>query len=141
MAGTALRADAWRSKLGFNEYIACQIRYGLLDMPKVPFENGTVLSEFHRTAEYCQIAREDLSRASREGVYEEVGFEEAEALARGVRMISSAFTVWQGVGEDLKGNFVINFKRQTKHWPKCSVKIETLQSFACELQRGDVLMS
>ena len=54
-------------------------------------------------------------------MYEELGFEEAMALARGGRMISSAFTVWQGEGEDRKGRFVINFKRQSKHWPKGTV--------------------
>ena len=43
--GMALRADAWRSELGFNDYIARQIRYGVLDMPTVPVEDGTVLSE------------------------------------------------------------------------------------------------
>ena len=91
--GMALRAEAWRSELGFNEYLALQIRYGVLDMPTVPFEDGTVLSELPQTEEDRRYATEDLARGCREGVYEELGFEEADVLAKGGKMISSAFTV------------------------------------------------
>ena len=98
--GTALRADAWRSELGVNEYITCQIRYGVLDMLTVPFEDGTLLSKLPQTAEDREFSMGDLVRGCREGVYEELGVGEAVAIARGGRMISSAFTVWQGEGED-----------------------------------------
>ena len=73
----------------------------------MPFEDGTVLSKLPQTAEDREFATEDLVRGCREGVYEKLGFEEAVALARGGRMISSAFKVWQGEGEDRQGRFVI----------------------------------
>lgn len=56
-------------------------------------------------------------------------------------MVSSAFTVWQGDGEARKGRLVVNFCRQSKHWPRGSVKMEKMTAFALELQRGAVLMS
>ena len=66
--GTSLRAEAWRSELGVNEYISRQIRYGVLDLPTVPFEDGTVLRELSQTAEDGKLAREDLAKGCREGV-------------------------------------------------------------------------
>lgn len=57
---------------------------------------------------------------------EEVGKDEVERLMAAGRMVSSAFVVWQGDGEDRKGRFVVNLARQSKHWPKGSVKMETL---------------
>ena len=42
-------------------------------------------------------------------------------------MISSALTDWKGEGKDRKGRFVINLKRQSKHWLKVSVNMETFQ--------------
>lgn len=59
---------------------------------------------------------------------------------REVLMVSSAFIVWQGK-EDLKGRFVINFHLQSKHWPKGSIKMETIPSFALEMERGDCMLS
>jgi hypothetical protein len=56
-------------------------------------------------------------------------------------MVSSAFIVWQGEGTERKGHFVVNFSSQSQHWPKGSVKMETLPCFGLSLQRGDHLMS
>jgi hypothetical protein len=36
---------------------------------------------------------------------------------------------------------VINFARQSRHWQKASVKMETLPVFVPDLVRNDVLMS
>lgn len=138
---TALSSDAWRSELGASEYLTRAIRYGILDLPTVPFEDGLVLGELPQTAKDKDFARRDLEHGCREGVYEEVDYSEAMELARDGMMVSSAFTVWQGDDGEEKGRFVINFKRQSKHWPKGSTKMETLQSFATQLQKGDTLMS
>jgi hypothetical protein len=57
------------------------------------------------------------------------------------RMVSSAFVVWQGEGTESKGRFLINFSRQSRHWPKGSVKMETFPCFALNLVKSDRLMS
>jgi hypothetical protein len=62
-------------------------------------------------------------------------------VVRTGRMVSSAFTVWQGEGSERKGSFVINFERQSRHWQKGSVKMEMLPGFAPGLVRNDVLTS
>ena len=56
-------------------------------------------------------------------------------------MVSSAFTVWQEEEDDRLGRFLIIFKRQSRHWPKGSIKMKTLQSFSTQLQGGYTLMS
>ena len=137
---TALRADSWRSEVGASEYLTRQIRYGILYLPSVPFEEGMVLGELPQSEEDRMFGRDDLERGCKEGLYERVGYEEAVEAAQGGRIVSSAFTVWQGEGDDRRGGFVINFKRQSRHWPKGSIKMETLQSFATQLQGGDTLM-
>ena len=40
--GTTLSVDTWRSEVRASEYLTRQIRYGLLDLPSVPFEEGVV---------------------------------------------------------------------------------------------------
>lgn len=57
------------------------------------------------------------------------------------KMVSSSFVVWQGHGLDRKGRLVVNFHRQSKHWPKGSIRMETVPLFAMDLQEGDFLMS
>lgn len=138
---TALRADAWRSELRFNECVVRQIPYGVLGMPTVPFVDSTVLSELLQTEEDRRFALEDLERRCHEEFYKEVRSDEAHALARAGMMISPAFKVWEGHGRERRGRFVVHFKRQRKHWPKGSVKMETLQSFASQLQERDMLTS
>jgi hypothetical protein len=62
-------------------------------------------------------------------------------IVRTGRMASSAFMVWQGEGTERKGHFVINFVRQSRHWPKGSIKTENLSGFALNLLKGECLMS
>lgn len=52
------------------------------------------------------------------------------------KMVSSDFTVWQGEEQARKGRFVVNFCRQSKHWPRGSVKMETMTAFAWSCRRG-----
>lgn len=139
--GPALKADAWRSELGASEFLCRAIRYGIRDMPTVPFTEGRVLGEIPQSEKDKLFAREDLRSGCQSGVYEEISPLEAREIARSGKMISSAFVVWQGEGEDRKGRFVVNLKQQSQHWPKGSVKMETIPSFALDLQKDDTLMS
>lgn len=137
---TSRRADAWR-QLGASEFLCRAIRFGIRDMPSVPFTDGCVLGEIPQKEADLEFGREDLRAGCAGGVYEEVFAEEAAAIVRSGKMCSSAFVVWQGEGEKRKGRFVVNFKRQSTHWPKGSVKMETLPAFALDLHQGDALMS
>lgn len=56
-----------------------------------------------------------------------------EQVARG-RLLSSSFIVWQGEGSETKGSFVVNFHMQRRNWEKFSIKMETIPSFALELE-------
>lgn len=142
-ADTSRRADAWRQELGATEFECRAIKYGIVDMPCVPFERGWVLSEVPQTEEDREFARMELEEGCRKGrgIYEEVGKEEVERIVGEGKLVSSAFVVWQGEGEHRKGRFVVNFARQSKHWSKGSVKMETLPGFGLELMRNDTLMS
>lgn len=140
--GTSRRADAWR-ELGASEFVCRAIQYGIVDMPRVPFEGGWILPEVPQTEEDRVFAQGELEDGCRpgKGIYEEIAREEADRVVAEGKMVSSAFVVWQGDGEARKGRFVVNFARQSKHWPKGSVKMETLPSFGLEMQKGDTLMS
>lgn len=56
-------------------------------------------------------------------------------------MDSSSFLVWKGEVDKRKGRFIVNFSRQSKHWPRGSVKMETVQSFSVKVEQGYLLMS
>jgi hypothetical protein len=43
--------------------------------------------------------------------------------------------------EGRKGRFVVNLLKQSKHWLKGSVRMETLQEYALELERGGKMVS
>lgn len=85
--------------------------------------------------------REDLNRGWKQGMYEDFCQKRVQELFKRGRMVSSDFKVRQGDNGDRKGIFKINFKRQSKHWPKGSTKVETFLSFAWKLQERDTLMS
>lgn len=57
-------------------------------------------------------------------------------------IISSAFVVWQEQEDgQQKGRFVVNLCKQSKHWKKGSVKMESLPEFAMSVQKGDHFIS
>jgi hypothetical protein len=56
-------------------------------------------------------------------------------------MISSAFVMWKDGVEERKGRFVVNFSKQSKHWKKGSVKMETVPEYVSDLEKGDHLVS
>jgi hypothetical protein len=137
---TALRAEKWR-EMGATEFEARAIRFGILELPSIPFTSGVILPAIPQSKEDLAFGREDLRAGCAGGIYEEVGREEVWEAVRVGRMVSSAFTVWQGDGADRKELFVINFARQSRHWPKGTVRMETLPSFALQLLANDHLMS
>ena len=78
------------------------------------------------------FGREDLRKECACGVYEELSSGYVRDRVREGKMVSSAFTVWQGEDAERRGGFVVNFKRQRKHWPRRSVKMKTKTSFALD---------
>jgi hypothetical protein len=109
--------------------------------PINPFHSGVVLPVMPQNREDLELGRCDIGAGFASGIYEEVGLEEVrEAVCLG-RMVSSAFVVWKGEGAERNGRFVINFSRQSRHWPKGSKKMETLPGFALNLVKNDHLMS
>jgi hypothetical protein len=137
---TALQADKWRD-MGATEYEVLAIRFGILDPPSIPFTSGVVLPAIPQTEEDLGFGRDDLRAGCASGIYEEVVAEEVREVVRTGRMVSSAFVVWKEEGVERKRRFVINFSRQSQHWPKGSVKMETFPSFALNLLTNDYLMS
>jgi hypothetical protein len=47
----------------------------------------------------------------------------------------------QGGPEGRKGRFVVNLSKQSKHWPKGSVRMQTLPEYALELELGEKIVS
>lgn len=48
---------------------------------------------------------------------------------------------WKGDGSERKGRFFVNLHVQRQHWERVSIKMETLPSFALELEKDDFLFS
>ena len=140
--GTSRRWEAWAA-IGATDYEVRAVRYGIVDMPTLPFECGTVLPAVPQSVEDLALGCAELEEGCKpeNGFYEEVAEEEVGDLVAEGKMVSSAFWVWQGEGVDRKGRFVVNLARQSKHWEKGSVRMETLPGFALDLKEGDHLMS
>jgi hypothetical protein len=64
---------------------------------------------------------------------------EVERISSTGAMISSSFLVWQDGSEGREGP--LNLSKQSKHWPKGSVRIETMPEYALELERGEKMVS
>jgi hypothetical protein len=94
-----------------------------------------------KTAEDLAFGREYLRAGCHEGICEEVTTGEAERIRSTGAMISSRFVVWQDGQEERKGCVVVNLSKQSKHWPKGQVRMETLPEYALELERGEKLVS
>lgn len=87
------------------------------------------------------FAAEYSEEGCRSGIYQEASPQYAsKALERG-SIIASAFTVWQQSPEGRKGRFVVNLPKQSKHWAKGSVRMESLSQFGMEIQKGDHFIS
>jgi hypothetical protein len=95
------------------------------------------MSPIPQTPEDLAFGREDLRAGCLEGIYEEITLEEAENVIRTGAMISSSFAVWLDGPEVRNGRFVVNLSKQSKHWPKGSVRMETLPEFSLDLEHGE----
>lgn len=131
------------ASIGCTEYLCRAIQFGIYEQPSVPFTagNGTELTEIPQTAEDKAFAAQDLEEGCGSGIYKEVSAEHAARMKSKGAIISSAFVVWQDTEGGAKPRFVVNFAKQSKHWKKGSVRMESLSEFAVELQRGDHFIS
>jgi hypothetical protein len=110
---TTLRAQMWRD-IRATEYVVRAIRFGILDLPSTPFTSGLVLPAIPQNKEDLEFGKEDLRIGCDSGIYEELSAEEVRAVVETGRMVSSAFTTWQGEGVERKGRLVINFSGRAK---------------------------
>lgn len=138
---TSLRSDAWHRVLKTSPYLCRFIKFVVRDMPSVPFTNGEILAAIPQTEEDRVFGIADLEDGLKKGVYEEVTEDFVMEKVKEGLLCSSAFTVWKGEGEERKGRFVLNFHKQSKHWPKGSTKMETVPGFALEMEQGDMMFS
>jgi hypothetical protein len=99
---TALRADRWRG-MGATEYEVRAIRFGILDLPSIPFTSGVVLPAVPQGEEDMEFGRKDLRAGCAAGIYEEVGAEEVQEILRTGRMVSSALRFGKGKGRSERG--------------------------------------
>jgi hypothetical protein len=113
-----------------SEILCRAVKFGILEQPFIPFSSGEVMNPIPQTPDNLAFGREDLWVGCQEGIYEEVTTGEAERIRSTGAMISSSFVVWQGGPEGSKGRFVVNLSKQYKHWPKGSVRMETLPEYA-----------
>ena len=104
------------------------------------FTEGEVLGSVLQSEENMASGREDLWRGCASGVYEDLSSGYVRDRVKEGKMVSSAFTVWQGEGTERRGWFVVDFKSHRKHWPQRSVKMENITGFALNLQQDDHLM-
>ena len=139
---TQCKAQGWR-EIGFSDFLYRAIKFGVIDEPIRSFipGQGVELSGLPRTEEYLTFAFKDIEEGCRTDIYQEVNHAHVDrAIALGA-ILSSAFTVWQDSGEKKKGRFVVNLSKQSKHWNKGSVRMESVSEFALSLQEGDHLLT
>jgi hypothetical protein len=103
-------------------------------------DSGAALHPFHQRRSH-EPDSSDPGAGCQEGIYEEVTTGEAERIRSTGAMISSSFVVWQDGQDGRKGRFVVNLSKQSKHWPKGSVRMETLPEYALELERREKMVS
>jgi hypothetical protein len=129
---TQLRVESWRL-LGASEILCRAVQFGIMEQPSIPLNSGEVMNPIPQTPKDLAFGRKDLRAGCKGGIDEEVTTGEAERIRSTGAMISSIFVVWQDGPEGRKGRFVVNLSKQSKHWPKGSVRMETLPEYASEL--------
>lgn len=140
--GTQVSVEAWR-QLGSSEFLCRAVQFGIFDPPQVQFipGEGEVMGDIPQSKEDLEFGLADLKDGCATGIYQEVTRDYAmNAMNRGA-IISSAFTVWQETDQGVKGRFIVNLSKQSKHWRKGSVQMEMLSEFAMSIQPGDHFLS
>jgi hypothetical protein len=117
------------------------VQFEILEQPSISFNRGEVMNPIPQTPEDLTFGREDHRDGCQKGIYEEVTTAESASIRRTGAMISSSFVVWQDGPEGRKGRFVINLSKQSKHWPKGSVRMETLLENALDVEHGEKMVS
>lgn len=102
--GTSRRWKDWDA-IGAPAYEARAVRYGIVDMPSVPFECGVLLPTVPQSPEDLAFGTAELAEGCRAAnrFYEEVTEEEAMGLVGQGKMVSSAFVNWQGEDGEREG--------------------------------------
>lgn len=109
-----MTALAWRKLLVTSKYLHRIIRYGVRNLPSVPFSRGEILPKILQTRADLPFARRNLQNGLKDRFYEEItDIHVRDQVARG-RLVSSAIVVWKGEGEQRKGLYVINIRKQSK---------------------------
>jgi hypothetical protein len=137
---TQQRVESWRL-FGESELLFRAVQFGILEQPSITFSSGKVINPFPQTPEDLAFGREDLRAGCQEGMYKKVTTGEAERIRSTGAMISSSVVVWQDGPEGRKWRFVVNLSKQSKHWPKGSVRMETLPEYTLELEYGEKMVS
>ncbi len=127
--------------MGASAFLARQIIYGVYDPPMVPFTHGEILPEIPQSKEDIAFAKKDLADGLATKIYEQVTPQAAESAIQLGYIVSSAFVHWHEGADGPKGRFCINFHKQSKHWAKGTVRMETMPAFALDLQKGDHMLS
>lgn len=130
----AASADKWRTMLGASPAFQALLTEGMLDFATKTVWSLPPMGAVPLSGEDLVFGTADLTAGREAGVYEVVHEEEVVDFIRRGHLVSSAFTIWQGEGEDLKGRFVVNFSRQSKMWERGPVKMESMEECASEIR-------
>lgn len=136
------RAEAWR-QFGAPAHVCRVIHFGVYEwqtLPLVPAK-GLELGDIIQTKEDEEFAMKDLEDGYASGIYQKNTTRHAQCCKSKGAVISSSFTTWQGHGDDRNGRFIINLSRQTKHWRKGYLKMESPTEFASTMKQGDHFIS
>lgn len=129
----------WSETLNASTFVTRAIKFGVYELPiKTSLsETRFSLPQIPVEDEDLSWLREELGDALRRRIYEEIPRDEALRLHRTGFPLSNAFIVHQPD----KRRLVVNLSRQSELFSPAPVTMETLESFALELQAQDHLMS
>lgn len=96
MAEKALRVDTWSRALKNSSDLYRFIKFGLWDIPSIPFNEGEISSEILQTEREGKFGLMDLKVGLRSGMYEEIWKNCAVKKVKQVLMVLSTLTVWKG---------------------------------------------
>lgn len=139
---TQSRVEGWH-QLGCSEFLCHAIRFRIYEQPSTPFRQGegVILPSVPQTEEDLAFGKAALEAGCKEGIYHAISPAYAERAMREEAILSSAFTVWQEGPDGRKGRFVANLSRQSAHWHKGSLRVESLPEFGSIIQPGDHFLS
>lgn len=78
--------------MGASPYLCQAVKFGILDLPNVPFKEGLELGELLQCPEDIQFFKDNLMEGCLEGIYDSILYTAMAAIAKGC-MIPSTSTV------------------------------------------------